>query len=239
MVMEYKGFTAQGNREDNEDAHILIKRGGNYCFVIADGLGGHGKGREASQKVIEVFDQEFGAIRENCSDFLGRAFHLAQTKVMAMQQSAHEMKTTAVALAIVDNRVAWGHIGDSRLYHFRKGKLRDLTLDHSVAQMLTPRKSDAEIASNPDRNRLLHVIGEVWNKPGFELSKPIRARKEDAFFLCSDGVWEFISRDRIGLLLNQSKNAEEWLNRVIGEVECNGLNADMDNYTAIALRLSD
>lgn len=237
--MEYMGFTAQGNRDVNEDAHILIERAGNYCFVVADGLGGHGKGREASQKVIEVFDQEFGAIRESSLGFLKRAFHIAQSKVMAMQQSAYEMKTTAVALAIIDNKLAWGHIGDSRLYHFRKGKLRHFTLDHSVAQMLMPGKTDAEIASHPDRNRLLRVIGEAWNEPRFELSKAMKAKKDDAFLLCSDGVWEFISKDRIGKLLEQSKTAEAWLKGIICEVERNGMNADMDNYTAITVRLSD
>ena len=235
--MEYKGFTAQGNREVNEDSYACIECGGNYCFVVADGLGGHGKGQAASYKVIEVFEQEFGAINESCTEFLKRVFHIAQVKVMAMQQTADEMKTTAVALAIIGNRLAWGHIGDSRLYHFRKGKLQQRTLDHSVAQMLLPENSDADIASHPDRNSLLRVIGAKWSEPGFELSKAARVKKEDAFFLCSDGVWELILNDTLRKLLNQSKSAGEWLDSVVSEVETNELNTDMDNYTAIAVRL--
>lgn len=236
--MEYKGFTAQGSREVNEDSFVCIERGGNYCFVIADGLGGHCKGQAASQKVMEVFEHEFGKTKESCSEFLKRAFNIAQTQVMASQQTRDEMKTTAVALAVIGNKLAWGHIGDSRLYHFQKGKLRQRTLDHSVAQMLHPKSSEDDLASNPDRNRLLRVIGEAWNEPEFELSKILTVKKGDAFFLCSDGVWELISGDTIGKLLNQSKSAGEWLDSVILEVERNGLNREMDNYTAIAVKLS-
>lgn len=237
--MEYKDFTAQGKRAVNEDSHVCIERDGNYCFVVADGLGGHGKGEVASQKVVEVFDQEFGAVKESCSGFLKRAFDIAQAKVMAMQQATDEMKTTAVALAVIGNKLAWGHIGDSRLYHFQKGKLRLRTLDHSVAQMLSlpMRNTDADIASHPDRNRLLRVIGEKWSEPRYELSKAVRLKKGDAFLLCSDGVWELIASDTIRRLLNQSKTAGEWLNGIISEVERNGQNTDTDNYTAIAVRI--
>ena len=235
--MEHKAFTAQGNREVNEDSYVCIERDGNYCFVVADGLGGHGKGEVASQKVVEVFEREFGTIKESCPEFLKRAFETAQADVMAMQQTADEMKTTAVVLAIVGNKLAWGHIGDSRLYHFQKGKLRQRTLDHSVAQMLSPpvRNFDADIASHPDRNRLLRVIGEKWSEPKYELSKAARFKKGDAFLLCSDGVWELIASKKLCELLNQSETAEEWLNSIISEVERNGQNTDMDNYTAIAV----
>lgn len=235
--MEYKAFTARGNREVNEDSYVCVERDGNCCFVVADGLGGHGKGEVASQKVVEVFEHEFGKIKERCSEFLERAFEIAQADVMAMQQTADEMKSTAVVLAIVDNKFAWGHIGDSRIYHFQKGKLRQRSLDHSVAQMLSlsVKSFDADISFHPDRNRLLRVIGEKWSKPKYELSKAARLKKGDAFLLCSDGVWELIASKRLCELLNQSETAEEWLNSIISEVEHNGQNTDMDNYTAIAV----
>lgn len=237
--MEHKAFTAQGNRELNEDSYACIERGGNYCFIVADGLGGHGKGEIASKKVTEVFEREFGTAREGCSEFLKRAFETAQADVMTMQQTADEMKTTAVALVIAGGKLAWGHIGDSRLYHFQRGRLRQRTLDHSVAQTLSLSKriSDADIALNPDRNILLRVIGEKWNGPRYELSKEARVKKGDAFLLCSDGIWESISSDTICKLLKQSRSAEEWLNHIISEVERNGRDADMDNYTAIAVRV--
>ena len=237
--MDHKAFTAQGSREINEDSYVCIEHDGNYCFVVADGLGGHGKGEAASQKVAEVFEREFGTNRESCCEFLKRAFEIAQADVMAMQQIADEMKTTAVVLAIVANKLAWGHIGDSRLYHFHRGKLRQRTLDHSVAQTLSQSRKNfgADMASNPDRNILLRVIGEKWSEPRYELSKAVSVKKGDAFLLCSDGVWEFISNDTVQKFLNQSKSAEEWLDCIISEVERNGQNADMDNYTAIAVRV--
>ena len=237
--MEHKAFTAQGSREENEDSHICIENDGNCCFVVADGLGGHGQGGAASQKVVKVFEREFGTIRENCSSFLKRAFETAQAEVLSMQKTAFEIKTTAVVLVKIGKKLAWGHIGDSRLYHFRRGKLRQRTLDHSVAQALLPlgKIYHADLASNPDRNILLRVIGEKWDEPKYEFSKTVGVKKGDAFLLCSDGIWEYITNDKVQEFLNRSESTQEWLECIISEVECNGRNADMDNYTAIAVRV--
>ncbi len=235
--MEYKAYTARGNRVANEDAYVCVERDGNFCFVVADGVSSHGRGEVASQKVTEVFAREFGKRAEGCLKFLSRAFEAAQTDVVAMQQTTDEMKTTAVALAVMRNKYAWGHIGDSRIYYFRKGKLKQRSLDHSVAQMLllSSGDGDVDLASHPDRNCLFRVIGEKWNEPRYELSKVARFKRGDAFLLCTDGVWELVTAKKLCELLNQSETASGWLDCIISEVEQNGRNIDMDNYTAIAV----
>lgn len=239
-MITYKMVTHKGSREHNEDSGICLEAGENFCFVVADGLGGHGKGEAASQKVIEVFEREFKAVYGNAEDLLNIAFCSAQGEILAQQQkcgSKLDMKTTAVCLCITGKYCQWGHIGDSRLYVFRKNKIFRRTLDHSVPQMLvlSGEIKDRHISAHPDRNRLLRVIGVDWDSPRYELSEPLSLADCQAFLLCTDGFWEYIEHKKMCGFLKKSKTADEWLNLMTAEVEKNGKGRDMDNYTAITV----
>jgi len=232
--------TILGNREHNEDSATCIVSNGNYCFVVADGLGGHGKGEIASAKAIEVFEREFHTTPESNECFLNNAFSNTQSEILALQQAQNNklgMKTTAVCLSIIDSNCQWGHIGDSRLYVFNKNKVKHRTLDHSVPQMLvlSGELKEKHISTHPDRNRLLRVIGVEWDSPRYELSEELPLRDYQAFLLCTDGFWEHIEPKKMGGFLKKSKTAEEWLSLMTSEVEKNGTGQDMDNYTAIAI----
>ena len=236
----YKMIIKVGNREHNEDSAACIESGNNYCFVVADGLGGHGKGEIASQKVVEVFKREFCANPEHNEGFLNAAFSNAQSEILALQRAHGDklgMKTTVVCLSIINGMCQWGHIGDSRLYVFRKNKVSIRTLDHSVPQMLvlSGEIKEKHIASHPDRNRLLRVMGIEWDSPRYEVSDEVPLVDCQAFLLCTDGFWELIDPKHMGKFLKKSKTVDEWLNLMTAEVEKNGQGQDMDNYTAIAV----
>ena len=239
-MLTYKMITHQGSREHNEDCATCVESGGNYCFVVADGLGGHGQGEVASQKVIEVFEREFSTNDKSNEGFLEVAFSKSQAEVLAMQQAdsaKFEMKTTAVCLSIIEGKCQWGHIGDSRLYVFCKNKVQVRTLDHSVPQMLvlSGEIKEKHISTHPDRNRLLRVIGVEWDSPRYELSDEFPLSDCQAFLLCTDGFWEYVTPKLMGKLLKKSNTADEWLNLMTAEVEKNGQGQEMDNYTAIAV----
>ena len=219
-----------------------MESGGNFCFVVADGLGGHDKGEVASQKVVEVFAREFRENPESNERFLKTAFTNAQNEILALQQTEgkkFEMKTTAVGLSIMDGTCQWGHVGDSRLYVFHKNKVKCRTLDHSVPQMLVlaGEIKEKHISSHPDRNRLLRVIGVEWDAPCYELSEEILLTDCEAFLLCTDGFWEYITQKKMCQFLKKSKTVDEWLSLMAAEVEQNGQDQYMDNYTAIAVRI--
>lgn len=226
-----------GGRSVNEDAALCMEHGGDYCFIVADGLGAHGKGEIASDLVVHAFENTFHEANSNNLAFMTQAFDKAQSMLLAAQQTKNEMKTTCVALSLIKNKCVWGHIGDSRLYYFHNRKLRGRTLDHSVPQMMAIAKQikECEIASHPDRNRLLRVMGEKWESPRYELSKEIKLRKGDAFLLCTDGFWEYITEKEIISLLKNNKTAEAWLTAMLQIVEANGDATCMDNYTAITV----
>ena len=239
-MLTYKMITHQGTREYNEDAAVCLESDGNYCFVVADGLGGHGRGEVASQKVTAVFERNFkaGFVDNEC--FLEETFTTAQNEVLELQQTQgakFEMKTTAVCLSIIDNKCQWGHIGDTRLYVFKKNKIKLRTLDHSVPQMLvlSGEIKEKQMAKHPDRNRLLRVIGVEWDSPRYELSGEMPLSDCDAFLLCTDGFWELIDPKKMCSFLKKSKTVAEWLDLMLNEVEKNGQGQDMDNVTAIAV----
>jgi len=240
MSIDYSMMTKKGNREVNEDSAICVEHSGNFCFVVADGLGGHGRGDEASNAAVKAFEREFLQDAQDADEFIRRAFAAAQKDVLDMQkvENAHfGMKTTAVALAVVDGKCVFGHIGDSRLYVFKKGKIAQRTLDHSVTQMLalTGEISEKKIRGHPDRNKLFRVIGVEWDSYGFAVSDEYDLSECQAFLLCSDGFWEFIDERRMCAALKKSADADEWASAMITEVEKNGAAHDMDNYTVITV----
>ena len=148
------------------------------------------------------------------------------------------MKTTAVVLCI-DEMIRWCHVGDSRLYYFKKKKLIQRTLDHSVPQMLVyaGEIKEKEIRNHPDRNRLLRVMGMEWTSNSYTLSDPVEKTGEQAFLLCSDGFWELIVEKEMQKCLKKAKTPEEWLELMKQIILKNGSNRDMDNFSAVAVWL--
>ena len=215
--MHFSTITNQGGRPVNEDSIGITEHGGLVCFVVADGLGGHGMGDAASQLTVKAFDEVFSSPEEKpLSELLSNAFLQAQADILREQQrtgAPSQMKTTAVALAIQNGQVAWGHIGDSRLYAFARNKVKLRTQDHSVPQMLvlSGEIKEKAIRGHPDRNRLLRVLGVAGDPPRFELSELHQIDQFQAFLLCSDGFWELITEKEMEKLLKKSRSPEDWL----------------------------
>ncbi len=238
-MISYSIFTNIGDREINEDAVGAFENNGNYCFVLCDGLGGHGMGDIASACVKEVFGDYF-AKTDDMSNFLGLAFSAAQDILMQEQvvmKAKRSMKTTATAIVIDDSTAYIGHIGDSRAYVFKSNKVKARTLDHSIPQMMVLSKQikEREIRKHPDRNVVLRVMGVEWDEPMYELMPPVPLKKCQAFLLCSDGFWELIDENTMCTLLKKSDSVQEWLLSMADIVRQNGKDREMDNYSAIAI----
>lgn len=242
--MEYYILTKTGGREINEDCAGVTAKGENLCAVLADGLGGHGQGEVASGLVTEQTLAEFSASGEGTlshgEQLLEQYFQASQKQLLALQAANNAgdgMKTTLVIFLRTPGRIQWGHIGDSRLYYFKKGRLVTRTLDHSVPQMLAAsgKIKEKDIRGHEDRNRLLRVMGTEWTGPQYELGTPVEEQEGQAFLLCSDGFWELIEEKRMIYHLKRSRSPGEWLKAMEQEVLLNGRGTVMDNYTAIGI----
>ena len=238
-MLRYATLTNSGGRPVNEDAIGVFENGLNQCFVLCDGLGGHGMGDVASSLVKEVFKSQFFKT-DDMVNFLGETFTAAQ-QVLMMEQTERnaksKMKTTAVAMVTDEKHAYIGHVGDSRLYVFNKNKVKTRTKDHSIPQMLVLSREikESEIRNHPDRNIVLRVMGVEWEEAMYELEVPLPLKKCQAFLLCSDGFWELIEEKEMCALLKKAKTPEEWLMEMTDVVKTNGIDRNMDNYSAIAI----
>ena len=238
-MLRFAVYTDQGDRKINEDSVGCFQKDEKSCFVLCDGLGGHGMGDAASSLVKNTFKECFEDMTD-AEHFLASAFQRAQNRLMESQLEKHaklKMKTTAVAV-VTDERNAYiGHIGDSRLYIFKGNKVKRRTLDHSIPQMLVLSKDikESEIRNHPDRNIVLRVMGVEWEEPMYELMPSINLKKCQAFLLCSDGFWELIEEKEMCNLLKKSESPNQWLREMCEIVKINGNGRNMDNFSAIAV----
>lgn len=241
IMIDFEKFTDPGSREINEDYVSSETKGTAQIFVLADGLGGHGRGEEASSFVVEELINCFRASDDFIND-MGASFEYAQERLLEKQKeksAKFEMKTTVVVLVITENEIRWGHIGDSRLYMMKKSKIKQRTIDHSVPQMLVLAKEikEKEIRNHPDRNKLLRVMGTEWSASNYELSKVMKRKKGYSFLLCSDGFWELISEKEMEAFHKKTSTAAEWMNEMVLTVKNNGKGLNMDNFSAVSVRL--
>lgn len=240
-MLSYYLLTNKGDRENNEDNVGMYQNGEDFCFVLADGLGGHGKGEVASGIAVESAVKVF-AVKGAKDGVLDESFQEAQKLILENQKTdfeAQDMKTTLVVLHVGKKQIQWGYIGDSRLYYFQNNKLAWRTLDHSVPQMLVAAKQlkESQIRNHPDRNRLLRVLGVDWDSPKYQIEEPEDRQGKQAFLLCSDGFWELIEEKKMIHCLKRSKTPEEWIKKMEEIVLKNGQGKNMDNYSAVAVWL--
>ena len=236
-------YTDVGGREINEDSiDSYIDGAGNGFFVVCDGLGGHGRGEVASALAVKSIIEKVKEESISADAILEKGIVYAQDTIMQAQadmNAENEMKTTVVCLRVYNGKAQWGHVGDTRLYMWRKRKLFTRTLDHSVPQMLVAAGEikESQIRFHEDRNRLIRVVGAQWDSPKYDVTQSIDVEKGDAFLLCTDGFWELITEKEMYKCFKKAKTAEEWMNAMSAIVQKRGVKAkeSMDNNSAIAV----
>ena len=241
--MDYAIVTDKGERQINEDSATAVECEGRWLFVLADGLGGHGHGEVASAIVTDTARTVMGETSGEpgtLDELIETVLETAQERLFEKQRidsDSSSYKTTAVVLAADDESVRWGHIGDSRLYYFRKNRLMTRTMDHSVPQMLVNagKLKEKQIRGHEDRNKLLRVLGTRYDSPKYVIDIPVKREEKQAFLLCSDGFWEWIDEKKMIRLLKKSRSAQQWLDLMTEEVLKNGRGKHMDNYSAVAI----
>lgn len=233
MQIQLSYYSSQGKRPANEDSVSVLEFGNSVLAVVADGLGGHGRGDEASRCVTAAVNSALQ--NEPISEqALCAAIRSANEKVLAMQQDGANMQTTATVLWLGRHQAVMANIGDSRLYQFRGGKIVFQSLDHSVAQMavmvgdITPE----QIRGYQGRSRLVRAVGM---SPNLQIdTKVLDIQAGDRFLLCSDGFWENITETEMCYYLEHSADVREWLRQMRDYVEARG-DADMDNHSAVVI----
>jgi len=206
MTWEIASAQSVGGRGNQEDAFAVLEQGNNKSLVlaVADGAGGHADGEKASQAAIERLKKAFAGTPHDVAaakQWMVGSFAEADRDIAALGEGQMAPRTTLVLAWIGDKQALAGHIGDSRLYHFKDGKLAFRSRDHSVVQLLLDmgRLQESEARDHPDRSRLTKALG------GGDGGEPdlteLALTCSDGLALCSDGVWEHIEAGEIEIAL--------------------------------------
>jgi PPM family protein phosphatase len=245
MKFELAQYSRQGARATNEDRVAVAERHNAVILAVADGLGGHSGGALAAEMFTETVTRTFLNVKQR--EIVSPSAFLALTilqahKLIIEQGKAHvpkiEPRTTCVLCLVQHGFAYWAHVGDSRLYHFREGKLLQRTQDHSAIEQL---RSDGviteeEMVNHPSKGRLLKCVGGP-NKPVISLSQETLLRKGDALLLCTDGVWQAFTPKELLKYLKYS-SLEEGTEEMLVAAEAK-MGDVCDNVSAISFRWQD
>lgn len=190
-------------RAKNDDSGYA----GPHLLVVADGMGGHAGGDVASSLAVAhlapLDDEAHGP--DDALAELTRALSTAHQELLARAEAEPELAglgTTVTALLRSGNKLAMAHIGDSRAYLLRDGRLAQVTSDHTFVQHLvnTGKISPEEAEHHPQRSVLLRVLGDFDMEIAPDMSVR-EARPGDRWLLCSDGLSGVVSADTLAATL--------------------------------------
>lgn len=239
-MIDYYSYSERGERSVNQDS-VGEYIGEDICvFTLCDGLGGHGGGEIASKTAVDAF-LKTAKVCGGDDDFFSQCLEAADENLLRIIQSdssLKNMKTTATLLLLKEGKAQWAHIGDSRIYYFKKNKYIARTLDHSIPQTLvaTGQIKESEIRHHIDRNKLLRCLPSEGKS--FEISgEPVEISKGDSFFMMSDGFWDWIDSKDLKKSLKKNKTAKDCVNSLVETAFKRGKGSNMDNLSMILVRI--
>lgn len=219
-------------RPINEDSYYLPQPGERFC-AVADGMGGHNAGEVASALAVRVFSQNMREIDPITALALETAVTRANEAVYyASLENAgmSGMGTTFSALAAQGDTAYMAHVGDTRIYLVRRGAIMQVTTDHTLVEemvqkgLITPR----EARIHPKRNIITRALG---TEPDVQIDiMQMALRPGDVFFLCSDGMTNFVDEKQI---LDIALGEGDWQAKLERLLSIALENGGADNITAL------
>lgn len=212
----------RGDREYQQDQVVLLSHprfNGCVLGVVADGMGGRSGGRKASDQVMLTAKQLFERYSPDSDDAAGLLKHLvheAHIVIRLTAISAEQEPHSTVAAFLINPRgdCHWAHAGDSRIYHFQRGRMVVRTSDHSYVQALVDRGeiTEAEANTHPRSNILVGCLGAESDPP--VASHHInQLQPGDVLLACSDGLWHYFSPAELASVVDSlgPREASEFL----------------------------
>jgi len=240
VARSHKGLV----RQINQDAFAVYEKHG--LVILADGMGGHSAGEVASQLAVQTISRILVPLLEQLEDhrdaelgWLQESVKTANEALLIAMEENPEWKTmgTTLVLGLFRNgRLLYAHVGDSRIYRLRGGRLKLLTRDHSLIQSMVDEglfKNLAEArAAGVSPNMLIRGVGakhdieadadEVLLEPG------------DVFLFCSDGLTNMVNRKDMESIIDDAQDdlaaGADWL------LELALANGGSDNVSLVLAR---
>jgi serine/threonine protein phosphatase PrpC len=232
---QHAGLTDAGRkRRRNEDAYVVDPP----LFVVADGMGGAQAGEVASRLAAAAFREFHDADGLEPKARLAAIVQEANRRIYERsQEDAHAsgMGTTITAALLGDGSVAIGHVGDSRAYRIRDGRLEQLTEDHSlVAELVrSGRLTPEEAETHPQRSVITRVLG---TDPDVDVDTfTVETAEGDVYLICSDGLTSMVPDEEILRLVAEESSIEQAARALVKAANRHG---GEDNITVVLFTLA-
>jgi len=250
MDVKAYGLTDVGRqRQHNEDSFLVADEA--KLFLVADGMGGHAAGEIASRIAVDSISEFIVHTKEDdgtwphaydeqytrTTNRLMAALRMANTRVLeAMRKDAklRGMGTTVVACMADDSKISVAHVGDSRAYMIRNGRISRITNDHSwvFEQVQAGMLTEAEAEKHPLRNVITRALGGALSVTPD--ASEIDCRPGDLYLLCSDGLTGMVPEDQILELV--TANADDLEKACRQLIDVANEHGGLDNVTAILVK---
>lgn len=222
---QFSGITEIGlspNRLHNEDSYCIVSRTINQEHIllaaVADGMGGMSGGEIASQIAINTIVEAFFTLfnRDDIEAWLVKTIEHANYVITDTLENGG----TTISIALVlDDKLYFGHVGDSRIQVIRNGISCQISQDHSKVAMLVANGdiTPESCLEHPERNILIRSLGAVRQLPANYIQTsgnstgdyPLCIHPGDSVVLCSDGAWDYLDRTENSLLIDQNFSVDE------------------------------
>ena len=229
-----------GERKRQEDSFATIVDEDRVLAVLADGMGGLKSGKKASELVTKYFMEQFCRVYNisPINQFLVNTLHNSNQELLAKSRP-EKIGTTIVAIIIKNNFLYWVTVGDSHLYLYRDKELTQLNTDHIFGNKLHASYRAGEISrykmlNHPQKNRLTSYLG-MEDLSELDCSKdPVELRKNDRIILCTDGVYDSLSKQELIQILDHNEDVQELAEDIIDKVLIKE-KPNQDNATLVVL----
>ena len=232
-------------RSNNQDSHAAVRapnkevwRSRGHVFMVADGMGAHAVGELASKMACDLIPHNYMKAKVGTpSEAIVKAFHEVSALIhsrAAANRDFQGMGTTCSSLLLLPDGVLVAHVGDSRVYRVRAGRIDQLSFDHSLVwelvrrNHLTPEQANLSVPKNV-------ITRSLGPEPTIEvdLEGPLAVELADVFLLCSDGLSGPVTDLEIGAFAGNfhPRNACRYL------VSLANLRGGLDNITALIVRI--
>jgi PPM family protein phosphatase len=242
LSVQYAGLTDPGRvRQSNEDNWTAIPEQG--LFIVADGMGGQFAGALASKAVVETlpglikqhFEKMDNLPKGRAKRWMAKAIAKLSSQIRYQTQNEpglEGMGSTVVCALVRGDQVLIAHMGDSRAYRLRAGRLKQLTKDHSLVELLISSGDikPEQAATHPARNRLTRNVG-MDGEP-LPQTRLLKLKFRDVLLLCTDGLTGMLTDQQIQSILNKSAPLESICQQLVDAANQAG---GTDNVTALLL----
>jgi serine/threonine protein phosphatase PrpC len=244
MNIEYAKVSAIGDRKDNQDRAAVIVADEAALMLVFDGMGGHADGARAAETALQVVQDLFTRVSLPVFDpqgFLYTALARAHDEVVAIGGTLavdFRPRATGALCLVQEGGSFWCHVGDSRIYHMREGRLVSRSRDHSHVEVLIQEGaiSEEEALDHPMRNFVECCLGGDAPVPDMCITARKPLEEGDVLLACSDGLWSGISDSDISAIATRR---DETLADNLKALSLKALDSNApysDNTTGTALR---